>query len=44
MELPAEVTKQRIAEALGHLDDIIREIREVAFTSRACGAPPHPRR
>ena len=31
-DLPAEVTRQRIAEALGHLDDTIREIRDTAFT------------
>jgi signal transduction histidine kinase len=44
MELPADGTRQRIAEALGHLDDIIREIRDSAFTSRDYddGTPPHP--
>lgn len=34
MELPTEMTRQRIAEALGLLDDTIREIRETAFTTR----------
>jgi anti-sigma B factor antagonist len=32
--LPVEVTRQRIADALGHLDDTIREIRDSAFTAR----------
>lgn len=34
IDLPAELTRQRIAEALGHLDDTIREIRNTAFTIR----------
>ena len=34
MELPVEMTRQRITEALGHLDDTIREIRATAFTTR----------
>jgi signal transduction histidine kinase len=38
-DLPAEVTKQRIAEALGHLDDTIREIRHSAFSTRDPSAP-----
>ena len=33
IDLPAEATRQRIFEALGHLDDIIREIRDTIFTS-----------
>jgi anti-anti-sigma factor len=39
-DLPAEVTRQRIAEALGHLDDTIREIRDTAFTTRGRNPPP----
>ena len=38
LDLPAEVSRPRITEALGHLDDTIREIRDAAFRSR--GAPP----
>ena len=38
IDLPAELTRQRITEALGHLDDTIREIRTTAFTH------PRPRR
>jgi len=34
IDLPAELTRQRITEALGHLDDTIREIRNTAFTIR----------
>ena len=34
IDLPAEATRQRITEALGHLDDTIREIRNTAFTIR----------
>jgi anti-anti-sigma factor len=41
-DLPAEVTKQRIAEALGHLDDTIREIRYSAFSTRGPSAPRAP--
>jgi anti-sigma B factor antagonist len=43
-DLPAEATRQRIAEAVGHLDEIIREIRGVAFAHRDHDAPQHPRR
>ena len=32
IDLPAELTRQRITEALGHLDDTIREILSTAFT------------
>ena len=39
--LPAEVTSQRVAEALGHLDDIIRVIRDAAFATRDCGTSPY---
>ena len=34
IDLPAELTRQRITEALGHLDDTIREILSTAFTIR----------
>jgi len=37
IDLPAELIRQRIAEALGHLDDTIREIRNTAFTIRHGG-------
>jgi hypothetical protein len=33
MELPADAPGQRITEALVHLDDTIREIRNTAFTA-----------
>jgi anti-anti-sigma factor len=39
IDLPAELIRQRIAEALGHLDDTIREIRNTAFTIRDHGDP-----
>jgi len=42
MDLPAEVTRQSIAEALGHLDDVIREIRDIAFMSRDRVTPSDP--
>lgn len=38
-DLPAEVTRQRIAEALGHLDDTICEIRDTAFTTCSHNSP-----
>lgn len=44
MDLPAEVTRPSIAEALGHLDNIIREIRDTAFMSRDRVAPSAPAR
>ena len=34
IDLPAELTRQRITEALGHLDDTIREILSTAFIIR----------
>ena len=34
IDLPAELIRQGITEALGHLDDTIREIRNTAFTIR----------
>jgi anti-sigma B factor antagonist len=42
-DLPAEATRQQIAEAVGHLDEIIREIRGVAFAHPDHDAPQHPR-
>ena len=33
MELSAEATRPRITEALGHLEEVIRQIRDTAFTS-----------
>jgi anti-anti-sigma factor len=40
--LPAEVTGQRITEAIGHLDDTIREIRDSAFANHGDDTPPRP--
>ncbi len=42
-DLPAEATRQRIAEAIGHLDEIIREVRGAAFAHRDHDTPQHPR-
>jgi anti-anti-sigma factor len=42
MDLPADVVRQRIAEALEHIDDTIREIRDTALTTRDLETPPHP--
>jgi anti-anti-sigma factor len=39
IDLPAELIRQRITEALGHLDDTIREIRNTAFTIRTTTTP-----
>jgi hypothetical protein len=41
IDLPADMVGQRIEEALGHLDDTIREIRDTAFTTPD-QTPPHP--
>ena len=41
IDLPADMVGQRIEEALGHLDDTIREIRDTAFTT-ADQTPPRP--
>ena len=41
IDLPSDVAKQRIAEALWHLDDTIREIRDHVFTTRSSGAQRH---
>jgi anti-anti-sigma regulatory factor len=34
MDLPADAARERIAAAVGHLDETIREIRDNAFTAR----------
>jgi anti-anti-sigma factor len=41
IDLPADTVGQRIEQALGHLDDTIREIRDTAFTTPD-QAPPRP--
>jgi len=41
IDLPADTVGQRIEEALGHLDDAIREIRDTAFTTPD-QTPPRP--
>jgi anti-anti-sigma factor len=41
IDLPADTVGQRIEEALGHLDDTIREIRDGAFTTPG-QTPPRP--
>ena len=40
IDLPREVARERITEALGRLDDTINEIRDYVFTADAQGAPP----
>jgi len=39
--LPAEAARQRIDDALGHPDEVIRQIRDGAFTARGHGTSPH---
>lgn len=34
MDLPADAARERIAAAVGHLDETIREVRDNAFTAR----------
>ena len=42
--MPADAARQRTKEALGDLDDIIRQIRGTAFPARGQhGPPPRPR-
>jgi PAS domain S-box-containing protein len=41
-DLPADAVRQRIDAALGDLDDIIRQIRNAAFTSRHHYVLPRP--
>ena len=40
IDLPREVARERITEALGRLDDTIREIREYVFSVDGQEAPP----
>jgi two-component system, LuxR family, sensor kinase FixL len=40
VDLPSEVARERIAEALDRLDDTIHEIRDSAFTARGSPDPP----
>ena len=40
--LPAPAARQRIDDALGHLDEVIRQIRGTAFTTRGHGTPAQP--
>ena len=41
IDLPADMARERIEEALEHLDDTIREIRDTAFTTPG-QTPPRP--
>ena len=43
IDLPSDVARQRIAEALRRLDDTIREIRDHVFAARGHGARPRHR-
>jgi len=43
LDLPAEASKQHIAEALSRLDDAIREIRDTAFATPGQSASHPPR-
>jgi anti-anti-sigma factor len=40
VDLPSEVARERIAEALDRLDDTVHEIRDSAFTARGSPDPP----
>jgi anti-anti-sigma factor len=40
IDLPSDVARERITEALGRLDDTIHEIRDHLFAIRDRGAPP----
>jgi anti-anti-sigma factor len=40
--LPAPAARQRIDQALGHLDEVIRQIRDTAFTTPGHGTAPQP--
>jgi len=42
MDLPADEARERIAEALQHLDDTIRQIRDAAFSSHTSDTSPAP--
>lgn len=41
-DLPSELARERITDALRELDDTIREIRDYAFTPPGSGPPPDP--
>ena len=41
-DLPGDVVRERLSEALDQLDDVIHEIRDYAFTSGGGGADPAP--
>jgi anti-anti-sigma factor len=43
VDLPSDVARERIAEAVRRLDDTIREIRDHAFRTRNDGGPRDPR-
>ena len=40
MVLPADAAREHIAAAAGYLDEIIREVRETAFTTRGHETAP----
>ncbi len=40
IDLPSDVARERIADAIRHLDDTIREIRDHVFAARSQGARP----
>jgi signal transduction histidine kinase len=40
IDLPSDVAREHITEALGRLDDTIHEIRDHSFAVRDRGAPP----
>lgn len=42
IDLPPDATARRITEALGRLDDVIRDIRSQAYGERGHGAGPGP--
>ncbi|HEY1343800.1 MAG TPA: PAS domain S-box protein [Streptosporangiaceae bacterium] len=42
IDLPSDLARQHIAQALQQLDDAIREIRDYAFTTRGYEVPPDP--
>jgi len=41
-DLPGELARERITEALGELDDTIHEIRDYAFSASSRVSPPDP--
>jgi hypothetical protein len=40
MDLPADAARERIAAAVGYLDETIREVRDHAFTARGHQTAP----